>query len=186
MAKVRLPRYYYFWKMATITFHAIEDMGWFRQRNLVRSLLLDIFRKEKTPLDTLTIVFCSDAYLLGINQEFLNHDTYTDIITFDLTGLQLDGPELIHSAAPTQKTRPDSRTTRGTIQAPRVGEIYISVDRIAENAAALGVDRKAELRRVMIHGCLHLCGYKDKLNADKTLMRRKEDQYLSLLSKRST
>jgi rRNA maturation RNase YbeY len=164
----------------------MQDLGWFRERNLVRLLLLDIFKKEKTPLDTLSIIFCSDAYLLGINQEFLNHNTYTDIITFDLTGHRPDGPELTHSVEPKQKTKAGTRTTRGTTQAPKIGEIYISVDRVTENAAALGLDRKTELRRVMIHGCLHLCGYKDKLNADKILMRRKEDQYLSLLTKRST
>lgn len=132
----------------------------------MKCLLLDIFRKEKRRLGSLSIIFCSDEQLLGINREFLNHDTYTDIITFDLTeNLRANG-----------NNKPD----------PISGEIYISSERVVENAIKLKVDRNTELRRVMIHGCLHLCGYKDKLNADKVVMRRKEDQYLSLLKQRST
>jgi probable rRNA maturation factor len=152
--------------MATITFHEMKGISWFQQRRQMKSLLLELFKKERTSLGSLSIVFCSDDYLLTINREFLNHDTYTDIITFDLS----EG----HSNLTNSK------------KAPTSGEIYISTDRVEENARNLKVDRVSELRRVMIHGCLHLCGYKDKLNADKTLMRRKEDQYLSLLTKRST
>jgi rRNA maturation RNase YbeY len=152
--------------MATITFHEMKRISWFRERRQVKSLLLELFQKEKTPLDALSIVFCSDEYLIGINRQFLHHDTYTDIITFDLTERQSSSTH----------AKPN----------PTTGEIYISTERVEENALKLKVDRVSELRRVMIHGCLHLCGYKDKLNADKTLMRRKEDLYLSLLTKRST
>jgi rRNA maturation RNase YbeY len=152
--------------MATITFHEMNRISWFRERRQVKSLLLELFQKEKTPLDALSIVFCSDEYLIGINRQFLHHDTYTDIITFDLTERQSSSTH----------AKPN----------PTTGEIYISTERVEENALKLKVDRVSELRRVMIHGCLHLCGYKDKLNADKTLMRRKEDLYLSLLTKRST
>lgn len=131
----------------------------------MKLLLLQIFRKESTPLQSLSVIFCSDDYLIGINREFLNHDTFTDIITFDLT-----------EKHPSITDKP----------VPVAGEIYISTERVEENALKLKVFREVELRRVMIHGCLHLCGYKDKLNADKTLMRRKEDKYLSLLKKGST
>jgi rRNA maturation RNase YbeY len=99
----------------------------------------------------LTYIFCSDNYLLGINKEFLNHDTLTDIVTFDMTG------------------EPNTLT----------GEIYISIERVAENAEKFGVDYINELHRVIFHGALHLCGFKDKKKADKELMRKKEDESLA-------
>jgi rRNA maturation RNase YbeY len=101
----------------------------------------------------------SDDDLLEINRQYLQHDFYTDIITFDM-----------------------SEHKRG----PVTSDIYISVDRVEENAVEWNSSRINELRRVMIHGCLHLCGYKDKLKADKAKMREKEDFYLRLYSKRST
>lgn len=94
-------------------------------------------------------VFCSDEYLLEINRQYLQHDFYTDIISFELG---------------------DSFVTEG--------EIYISVDRIRENAGILGKTIKEELHRVIFHGALHLCGYKDKLKKDQLEMRKKEDRYL--------
>ena len=99
----------------------------------------------------LTYIFCSDNYLLGINKEFLNHDTLTDIVTFDMTG------------------EPNTLT----------GEIYISIERVAENAEKFGVDYINELHRVIFHGALHLCGFKDKKKEDKELMREKEDESLA-------
>ena len=95
----------------------------------------------------LNYICCSDEYLLTINKQFLNHDTLTDIITFDLS-------------------ETDSEL---------VGEIYISVDRVKENAAKFGVSYLNELHRVVFHGALHLCGYTDKTAADKQEMRRQED-----------
>ncbi|MBW2937268.1 rRNA maturation RNase YbeY [Aureisphaera sp. CAU 1614] len=97
----------------------------------------------------LTFIFCDDVYLHKINLEFLNHDTLTDIITFDYTL----GKE-IH------------------------GEIYISIDRVKENASEYKVSFNEELHRVIIHGVLHLCGYKDKSEADESQMRFKENFYL--------
>jgi probable rRNA maturation factor len=99
----------------------------------------------------LTYIFCSDDYLLGINKEFLNHDTLTDIVTFDMTA------------------EPNTLT----------GEIYISIERVAENAEKFGVDYINELHRVIFHGALHLCGFKDKKKEDKELMRKKEDESLA-------
>lgn len=129
----------------------------------MKALLIDLFRKERTPLAEINYILCTDQYLLEINKQFLQHDDYTDIITFDLTE-QPAGPS----------------------PAPKQGEIYISVERVLDNARQLKTTREEELRRVMIHGCLHLCGYKDKLNEQKRIMREKEDQYLSLYKRRST
>jgi probable rRNA maturation factor len=109
---------------------------------------------EKAKFQSLNFIFCSDKYLLKINEEYLNHDTLTDIITFD-------------------QSEED-----GVVQ----GDIFISIDRIKENSVKFGVDLNDELHRVIIHGVLHLLGYRDKNSSDKTLMREKEDRYLSLRS----
>ena len=95
------------------------------------------------------LIFCSDAYLLQINEDFLGHSDLTDIITFDLSDEQ-------ESSA----------------------EIYISIDRIRENAKSFGVSVENELHRVIFHGVLHLCGYKDKKPGDIKAIRLKEDEYL--------
>lgn len=100
----------------------------------------------------INFIFCSDSYLLKLNQEYLNHHTLTDIITFD------------------------SSEEENTIS----GDIFISIDRIKENAENLNVHFTTELHRVIIHGILHLCGYTDKSKDEKTAMREKEDHYLSL------
>jgi rRNA maturation RNase YbeY len=97
-------------------------------------------------------IFCTDEYLLQLNLEFLKHDTLTDIISFDYSvGKQING------------------------------DIYISIERVADNAKDFDVDFAIELQRVMVHGILHYCGYKDKSIADMELMRHKEDQYLAKL-----
>ena len=100
---------------------------------------------------TLAFVFCDDAYLLDINQKYLNHDTYTDIITFDYS---------------------DGKTISG--------DIFISIERVSENAKTYGVDRNTELHRVMAHGLLHLMGYGDKTEEEAVVMRAKEDEKLKL------
>ena len=107
--------------------------------------------KESYGIESLGYVFCSDDFLLEINQQFLDHDTLTDIVTFDYT------EETILN-----------------------GEIYISTDRVADNAKDFNVDFDTELRRVIIHGLLHMCGYGDKTEEEKLQMRSKEDEYLAL------
>jgi len=107
---------------------------------------------EGYKLQELNYIFCSDSYLLTINQQYLDHDTYTDIITFD------------NSEIP------------GTIE----GDIFISIDRIRENAEKFGTGEINELHRVIIHGALHLLGYKDKTAGAKKIMTGKEDQYLGI------
>jgi probable rRNA maturation factor len=110
-----------------------------------------VIKSEKAVLGELNYVFCSDQYLLGINQQFLNHDTYTDIITFGMgNGERIEG------------------------------EIYISIPRVRENAKAQASPFHDELDRVIIHGVLHLLGYSDKSPRKKALMRKKEDACLSL------
>lgn len=142
--------------MAAIQFHTADLGISLPGKTILKTLLTDLFRKEGRQLAGLSIVFCSDDYLLELNRQFLQHDYYTDILTFLMS-------------------------ERG---APVEGELYISVDRVRENARALGVPTLQELRRVIIHGSLHLCGYKDKLKKDQALIRQKEDRYLQLLKKR--
>jgi probable rRNA maturation factor len=114
----------------------------------------DSINEEGSKLQSLNFIFCSDSYLLKINRDYLNHNTLTDIITFDQS------------------------ESKGSIQ----GDIFISIERITENARKFNVSRDTELHRVIIHGVLHLLGYGDKSPAKKTKMREKEDRYLSLRS----
>lgn len=106
-------------------------------------------KNEQKEAGEISYIFCSDAYLLEINRQYLNHDYYTDIITFDYV-------------------------ENGLIS----GDIFISVDRVKENAIKYEVGFLNELNRIMVHGVLHLAGYKDKAKADKELMTSKEDFYL--------
>lgn len=134
-----------------INFFTEEIQYTLKNKIKTRSWIKDTIEAEGYVLEELNFIFCSDEYLLAINQQYLNHDTYTDVITFD------NAEEL------------------KTI----VGDIFISIDRVQENAKQFGGKTEVELRRVMIHGTLHLLGYKDKGKAAKALMTQKEDQYLS-------
>ena len=120
-----------------------------RKKKEIQSFVIHIFKNEKKDLNQINYVFCTDEYLLDVNKSFLQHDYYTDIITFDLS----EGS--------------------GTI-----GEIYISVDRVKENSRMLQNDFRNEMLRVIFHGALHLCGYKDKKKSEITIMREKEEHYL--------
>ncbi len=120
---------------------------------LVKSFIPLIFLEEKIDFVEVAYVFCTDKYVLGLNKEFLNHDTYTDILTFTMSG----------------EDQPVS------------SEIYISVDRVKENAESLSVSFLDELYRVMIHGILHLCDYSDHTDILKQEMTLKEDYYLHKL-----
>ena len=138
--------------MEIILFRNADKTFLFPNKKRLKQFIELLFKKEKKGLYELTYVFCSDEYLLGINKDFLKHDFYTDIITFDL-----------------------SENNKQTI-----GEIYISLDRIKDNAKTMNASIKEETLRVIFHGALHLCGYKDKSKADIIKMRMKEDYYLSL------
>ncbi|RYE54852.1 MAG: rRNA maturation RNase YbeY [Sphingobacteriales bacterium] len=139
----------------SITFHFQAPFS-LAARKKIRELLIRLFGKEKKEFESLTYIFCTDDYLLEINKRFLKHDFYTDIITFDLGTAANSGI---------------------------VGEIYISIDRVRENARQHQTTVKEEVMRVILHGALHLCGYKDKARADTELMRKAEDQYLGLFKK---
>jgi probable rRNA maturation factor len=143
--------------MATVRLFELTPVPWLIQRRDLKSAVLELFDMEKQPIQDLNIIFCDDEFLLSINKEFLQHDDFTDIITFDLSE--------------TQEVK---------------GEIYISIPRILENAILQKVPRTEELQRVIFHGCLHLCGYKDKLKNDQSLMRKKEEEYLKRYSSRSS
>ena len=121
------------------------------QKIATRLWISSTINQEGFTLQELNFIFCSDEYLLNINKQYLKHNTYTDVVTFDNT------------------------TKKGVI----VGDIFISIDRIKENSIAFSVAEKDELHRVIIHGTLHLLGYKDKNKESKALMTQKEDQYLS-------
>ncbi len=129
-----------------------EDISFnLKQKGLVRTWIRNTIIAEKHRLRLLNFIFCSDSYLLNINQKYLKHDTYTDIITFD----------------------------NSEVKQEIAGDIFISLERIRENAKELDVNEKDELHRVMIHGTLHLLGYPDKGKSAKALMTEKEDLYLS-------
>ena len=132
-----------------ILFHNADTSYILKNKRIISSWITDTIKEEEKQLEEISYIFCTDDYLLKINQEHLDHDTYTDIITFDYTE---DG--IISS------------------------EIYISVDRVRENAKNLGVAALDEIHRVIIHGVLHLCGYKDKSDLQSQEMRGKENYYL--------
>lgn len=119
-------------------------------RKKLKQFLKEIFINESTPASSLDIIFCDDKFLLDINRRFLNHDYYTDIISFNLN------KDLY----------------------PVEGEIYLSIDRIKENALVFNSSTAFELHRVIIHGVLHLCGFNDTSKEEQLFMREKEDLYL--------
>jgi probable rRNA maturation factor len=133
-----------------IRFHYLNISFPFPHRQHLKAFLIALFKKEGEKLEALNYIFCDDSYLLTLNQLHLDHNTLTDIITFPL-----------------------SFNTE-----PIVAEIYISIERVRENAQKFEVSFHKELYRVMFHGALHLCGYKDKKPAETQLMRKMEDVYL--------
>jgi probable rRNA maturation factor len=135
-----------------ISFNFIDVKPFLRNKQELRRWIALCIKEERKSFGVISFNFCSDNHLLEMNREFLNHNYYTDIITFDFTENNLIS-----------------------------GDIYISKGRVKENAAELKEMFHVELKRVMIHGILHLCGYKDKSKAEKEKMRKKEDVCLSLL-----
>jgi probable rRNA maturation factor len=119
-----------------------------KERRKLKSFIPNIFKSNNKVAGNISFVFCSDEYLLEINKEFLKYDYFTDIITFDLT--------------PKRQKEVNA-------------EIYISVDRVKENAKSNAVYVAVELNRVIFHGILHLCGYDDKTPASKMVMTKMED-----------
>lgn len=124
-------------------------------KSFLKKIVEMVFTKEKKNFSQINFIFCSDEFLLQINKDFLQHDYYTDIITFPLS-------------------------TKGQ---PVEAEIYISLDRVKQNAKDLQQPFELELVRVMTHGALHLCGYKDKSKSQIKIMREREVYYIDLYKK---
>ena len=124
------------------------------QKIAVRQWLTSQAKQEGVAVGELNYIFCSDEYLLQVNRDHLNHDYYTDIITFD------------------------NSDDEGVIE----GDIFVSVDRVADNSQTQRTSPIDEMHRVLAHGLLHLCGYGDKTDEEVALMRKKEDEWLAALS----
>lgn len=133
-----------------IKFHYQYPSFFFPHRNKLKIFLLNQLHGEGKKVETINYIFCDDNYLLQLNRQFLKHDTLTDIITFELS-------------------------QRGQ---PILSDIYISIDRIKENAVFFKQSFNHELMRIIFHGALHLAGYKDKTMNDTRRMREKEEMYL--------
>lgn len=137
--------------MKKVSFHYANKQLNIADKTGIKQAVEEVFRLEKKELDHIDYIFCSDDYLLAINKQYLQHDFYTDIVTFDL-----------------------SENNTETI-----GEVYVSLDRIKDNATKLNQPLHSETLRVIFHGALHLCGYKDKSDKESKLMRNKEDEYIA-------
>ena len=116
--------------------------------------MLNVVKNEKKSIEHLSFIFCSDQHLLDINRQYLNHDYYTDIITFPY-----QQGEILES------------------------DIFISIDRVSENAILYNIPMEEELKRVMVHGVLHLMGYDDHEEGNEKIMRLKEDEYINTWTK---
>lgn len=136
--------------MIQFNFHDVEEFE-LSEEDLV-SWLMHCLRRYGKKVEMLDITLCTDEYLLNLNKQHLNHDYYTDILTFDLSAI----PDLIQ------------------------GELYISIDRVKDNANQLNISWVDELHRVVVHGVLHLCGFDDKDEVSEAKMRQEEDVLLSL------
>jgi probable rRNA maturation factor len=137
-----------------IKFHYLVPAS-FKHKQSIKAIVLEVFRNERKVLKELNFVFCSDAYLLKLNKAYLGHDYYTDIITFDLSSKEDE------------------------ISA----DVYISSDRVKDNARKLKIPQAEEYLRVIVHGALHLCGYRDKKVKDRQKMRKMEGKYLKMREK---
>jgi probable rRNA maturation factor len=135
----------------SVSFHELKKVK-LSKRSALKSFIPTIFLIEAKLFESLNIIFCSDEYLLDMNRQYLNHDFYTDIITFDL-----------------------SESKKSAI----VGDLYISIDRVKENSVTNDINFNHELHRVIFHGVLHLCGFKDKSKKEIVEMRIKESEYLT-------
>ncbi len=138
--------------MPSISFFQESIKVKFPEKNKTKQWIKIVIQEKKKDLGEINIIFCDDDYLMKLNNEYLNHDTYTDIITFDF----VEGDKIN-------------------------GDIFISWQQTAENAKVFHVEHLDELHRVIIHGILHLLGYKDKTEAEQKQMRREENKALAQL-----
>lgn len=138
--------------MANINFFTEDIPFELPIQDTYRYWISSVIENHKYELEEINYIFCSDTYLHEVNLEYLDHDTYTDIITFD------------------------NSEEEGKVES----DIFISIDRVKENADTIGVEFEQELRRVLIHGVLHLVGFKDKTDEDAIEMRRQEELSMAL------
>jgi len=139
--------------LATISFFAEDVSFHLKQKKILKNWLREICLLHQYKAGNIHFIFCSDTYLLALNKQYLKHNTYTDIITFDYTEDKLIS-----------------------------GDIFISIHRVKENATQLNISFDDELYRVMAHGVLHLIGFKDKNPKAKMLMTAAEDKALGILA----
>jgi len=137
--------------MTSIFFNDFDIKSSLFHKGKFKDFITNIFRAENKRLERVDIIFCQDAYLLELNKIFLNHNFYTDTLTFILS----------------------------KVKEPLLGEIYISIDRIKVNSKDFRDTYQNELARVVIHGCLHLCGYADKPKKEALLMIKRQEKYLN-------
>lgn len=142
--------------MTTIVNLGVQIPGFVSKKELKR-FVKELVAHEGKQLKELSLVFTDDEYLLEVNKQYLNHDYFTDVITFDYS----DFPNVS-------------------------GDVMVSLDRVKDNAQSMNLDFETELYRVVFHGALHLCGYKDKKKEDAALMRSKEDFYIQMFVSRET
>jgi probable rRNA maturation factor len=135
-----------------VYFHCENINFTLSNKSKIRSWIELVISKNKKNTSNINIIFCNDNYIIDINKKYLSHDYYTDIITFD-----------------------------NSISNDISADIFISIDRVKDNANKIKIDFNTELHRVIIHGILHLCGFNDKLEEEKNKMRSLEDKYLSEL-----
>lgn len=134
-----------------IRFSSLNEKFELSEASNVKKWIAEVVKRREKSVGNISYLFCDDEYMLEVNRQYLDHDTYTDIITFDYVVANLIS-----------------------------GDIFISVDRVGENARLFGVEFERELRRVVIHGVLHLLGQGDKSDAEAAEMRRQEEEALSL------
>jgi len=139
-----------------IRFYFLKKGFTLKKRKPLKKTIVQLFQTRRKNLGSLNYIFCSDEYLLELNKNQLKHDYYTDILTFPLSALG----------------------------EPIVADIYISIDRVRENAKTFGTTLTEELPRVIFHGALHLCGYKDKSKTQTKKMRSMENKWLTHYLKR--
>lgn len=137
-----------------VQFHFLSPVPNLKNRTALKAFISSTLKRKNRKLGSINFIFCSDDYLLQINKQFLNHHFFTDIITFDLS----EGEKL-------------------------EAEIYISIDRVRENASLFNTSLVNELHRVVFHGILHLCGLKDKTSKESEVMRKAEQKLLNLYFK---
>lgn len=139
-------------KSQPIQFHFLYPPFYLPYRNQLKGFIFNLIEKEGRQAEHINYIFCTDDYLLNINKTHLQHDTLTDIITFDYSA---------------------------NIKDKIISDIYISIERVKENAPLFHTTFRQELLRVLFHGALHLCGFKDKTKEDQQLMRNKEDYWIN-------